>query len=57
MKTIKIEFTQEEAIALLQLVDIAVKSGGMKVAQASVVLYNKISDHLPKEEVKEDDKK
>ena len=40
MKTI--ELTDEEANALMQLLDIAVKAGGLKVAQAASVLAEKI---------------
>jgi hypothetical protein len=42
MKNIEIEFTEEELQALAQLIDIAVKSQGMGVAEAAVVLVNKI---------------
>jgi hypothetical protein len=38
-----IELTEQEANALLQLIDLAVKSGGLNVAQAGVVLAAKIS--------------
>ena len=40
MKTI--DFTEEELNVLAQLIDIAVKSQGMGVAEAAVVLINKI---------------
>lgn len=36
-----IDFTQEEANAMVQLIDIAVKSAGLNVAQAATVLANK----------------
>jgi hypothetical protein len=39
-----IEFTEQEGQALLQLIDIAVKSGGLNVAQAGVILASKISE-------------
>ena len=42
MKNIEIEFSQEELAALGQLIDIAVKSQGLGVAEAAVVLVNKI---------------
>jgi hypothetical protein len=42
MKNIEIDFTEEELQALAQLIDIAVKSQGMGVAEAAVVLINKI---------------
>ena len=37
-----IDFTQEECTALIQLIDLAVKSGGLNVAQAGVHLAEKI---------------
>ena len=40
MKTI--EFNDGELQALMQLIDIAVKSGGLNVAQAATVLAQKI---------------
>lgn len=42
MNNIELEFTEEELQALAQLIDIAVKSQGMGVAEAAVVLVNKI---------------
>lgn len=38
-----IEFTKEEAIALVQLIDIATKSAGLNVAEAATVLAKKIA--------------
>ena len=38
-----IELNEQEANALLQLIDIAVKSGGLNVAQAGVILASKVS--------------
>lgn len=38
-----IEFTKEEATAMLQLIDLAVKSGGLQVAEAASVLARKIA--------------
>mgnify|MGYP003138499354 FL=1 len=40
MKTI--DFTDEELSALVQLIDIAIKSQGLGVAEAAVVLVKKI---------------
>ena len=40
MKTI--EFSDDELSALVQLIDIAIKSQGLGVAEAAVVLVNKI---------------
>jgi len=37
----KVPFTKNEAQVLLQLLDIAVKSGGIQVAEAAVVLFKK----------------
>jgi len=45
-----IELTKEEANALLQLIDIAVKSGGIQVAKAGVVLSEKILAAASKQE-------
>lgn len=39
-----IELTEQEGQALLQLIDLAVKSGGLNVAQAGFVLAAKISE-------------
>ena len=48
-----IELSEQEANALLQLIDLAVKSGGLNVAQAGVVLASKIqAASKPQEEVK-----
>ena len=41
MKTI--EFTENELQILTQLLDIAVKAGGLNVAEAAVVLARKVS--------------
>tara|TARA_R100000231_G_scaffold69056_1_gene55033 strand:- start:45 stop:260 length:216 start_codon:yes stop_codon:yes gene_type:complete len=40
MKTL--EFSDDELSALVQLIDIAIKSQGLGVAEAAVVLVNKI---------------
>ena len=54
MKNIEIEFTEEELQALAQLIDIAVKSQGLGVAEAAVVLVNKIrSAATPDQQVDE----
>lgn len=37
-----LELTKQEQIALLQLLDIAVKAGGLPVAEASIQLAQKI---------------
>lgn len=38
-----IEFTKEEATALIQLIDLATKSAGLSVAEAATVLARKIA--------------
>lgn len=45
----RLELNENEANALLQLIDLAVKSGGMQVAKAGVVLSEKI--HAASQEV------
>jgi len=49
----KIEFTDQEIDALIKLIDMAVKAGGLNVAQASSVLASKLTAHLapPPQEV------
>ena len=42
MDTFTIELNAQEAEALLRLIDLAVRGGGMQVAEAAVVLSNKI---------------
>jgi len=37
----KVSFTKNEAQVLLQLLDIAVKAGGIQVAEAAVILFKK----------------
>ena len=44
MKTI--EFTDQELQVLTQLLDIAVKAGGLNVAEAASVLARKISQEI-----------
>ena len=39
----KIEFSKEEAAALMQLIDIAVKSAGLQADEAATVLARKIA--------------
>lgn len=39
---IQIEFSEQEANALIELINLAVKSGGLNVAQAGFVLASKI---------------
>ena len=48
-----IEFTDEELNALLQLIDIAIKSQGLNVAQAGVILADKIRESASPDSVVE----
>lgn len=41
--TAPVVFNVEEAKALLQLIDIAIKSGGLNVAEAGVALAKKVN--------------
>jgi len=45
----EIKLTYEEAQAVLQLIDLAVKAGGMQVAKASVIISEKIASQFPKQ--------
>ncbi len=51
-----IEFSVEEANATLQLIDLAVKSGGLNVAEAAVVITNKFKSAFPVEKKEEEPK-
>ena len=42
-----IEFTKEESAALLQLLDIATKAGGLNVAEAAIHLAKKFQQAEP----------
>jgi len=44
MNEIKISFTQNEVDALLQLIDVAIKSQGLQVSEAGTFLANKITE-------------
>lgn len=50
----KIELTKEEANALVGLIDLAVKSGGLQVANAALVLMKKIEDAAKAADQKEE---
>jgi hypothetical protein len=51
----KIEFTKEEATALIQLIDVAVKQLGLGAAKAAVILSEKIENSAKEtEETKEE---
>ena len=38
---VTLTFTKNEAQVLLQLIDISIKSGGIQVAKAAVILFDK----------------
>jgi len=48
---VDVQFSKEEVNALVQLLDIAVKSGGLNVAEAALVIIRKVSTAA--QEVKE----
>tara|TARA_X000001382_G_scaffold129801_1_gene122722 strand:+ start:742 stop:903 length:162 start_codon:yes stop_codon:yes gene_type:complete len=48
MKTI--ELTEQEQQALLQIIDLAVKAGGLQVAEASAAIAKKIAQPEPQAE-------
>jgi hypothetical protein len=51
MKENNISLSEQEASVLLQLIDLAVKSGGIAVAEAAVILSKKIeAPFKPQEE-------
>ena len=52
----RLELNEQEKNALLQLIDMAIKAGGLKVSEVGTILANKISA-LKEEEVKKEVKK
>lgn len=44
MNEIKLSLQENEVNALLQLIDIAVKSRGLEIAEVGVIVANKIQD-------------
>jgi hypothetical protein len=51
METVRIELTKEEAQAIVDLMDIAVKTKGLEVAETAVYLLKKLNDaFIPKPE-------
>lgn len=44
MNKINIEFTPEEASALANLLDVAVKAGGIRLANPALVIMQKLED-------------
>jgi len=45
-----IELAEKERTALIQLIDLAVKAGGLNVAQAGATLAARLADPEPEEE-------
>ncbi len=59
-ETKQIEFNLQEANVLIQLIDLAIKAEGLKVAEAGIVLTKKIQDAFnikPEVNEKADNKK
>lgn len=50
---INVEFSKDEINAMLQLIDMAVKTGGLNVAEAGIVLAKKLNSALKQEVVAE----
>ena len=44
MNEIKLTLTENETVALFRLIDIAVKSQGLQVAEAATVVFNKLQE-------------
>lgn len=53
MQEVNIKLTSQEANVLLQLIDLAVKGGGIAVAEPAVVLTKKISASFPEKSTEE----
>lgn len=49
-----VPYTNEEADAAIKLYDLAVRNGGLQVAEAALVLTRKLQDAAKAEPVKED---
>lgn len=54
METKEIKFTLNEANALIQLIDVAVKAQGLSAAEAGLILSKKIQEAFSEKEVKKD---
>ena len=50
-----IEFSNDELQALVQLLDVAVKTGGLSMAENAVVLYKKIQTSVSTEKITDDE--
>lgn len=44
MNTIKLELTEQEALALIECLDVATKAGGLQVARATLPLTNNLME-------------
>jgi hypothetical protein len=44
MNEINLKLRENEVIALFQLIDVAVKSQGLQVAEVATVIYNKLQE-------------
>jgi len=54
----KLEINEQEKQALLQLIDLAIKAGGLKVSEVGTILANRISAlKEEEEEVKKEEPK
>tara|TARA_R110002167_G_scaffold45676_2_gene137102 strand:- start:624 stop:806 length:183 start_codon:yes stop_codon:yes gene_type:complete len=58
MNEINLKLRENEVIALFQLIDVAVKSQGLQVAEVATVIYNKLQEQAkdqltPPEEAEE----
>ena len=51
-----IKINENEKRALIELIDVAVKSGGLRLAEAGVVLAKKISEAIDEPEEKPENK-
>lgn len=49
MNDIKLSLQENEVNALLQLIDIAVKSQGLQVAEAATIIAGKVQEQLNKQ--------
>lgn len=49
-QNMRVEFTNEEASALAELLDIAVKTGGIRVAPAALTIMHKLQNAAKPEE-------
>lgn len=57
METKNVNFTQEEAQVLINLINIAVKTTGLEAADAGIHFRNKLMEAFKKEEVKVEETK